>query len=77
MISVRNVDKSFDGVHAVQDLSFEVGSGEVFGLLGPNGAGKTTTLRILATLLAPDAGSATVAGHDIVKDGEAGQQRLP
>lgn len=71
MISVRNVDKSFDGVHAVQDLSFEVASGEVFGLLGPNGAGKTTTLRILATLLAPDAGSATVAGHDIVKDGEA------
>ncbi len=71
MISVRNLDKSFDGVHAVQDLSFDVSSGEVFGLLGPNGAGKTTTLRILATLLAPDRGTATVAGHDIRKEGEA------
>ncbi len=55
---------------AVVDLSFSVGSGEVYGLLGPNGAGKTTTLRVLATLLAPDSGAATVAGHDLVKDSE-------
>lgn len=65
MISVRNVDKSFDGVHAVQDLSFEVGSGEVFGLLGPNGAGKTTTLNLLSGLLAPSSGSIRLGGTDV------------
>lgn len=53
---------------AVNDLSFAVNQGEVFGLLGPNGAGKTTTLRILATLIRPDSGDATVNGHSIVKE---------
>ena len=71
MIHVASVEKSFEKVKAVKQLSFEVAAGEVYGLLGPNGAGKTTTLRILATLLAPDSGTATVAGHDIVKDPEA------
>ena len=76
MISVSHLNKSFEGgrggkpVVAVDDLSFEVEKGEVFGLLGPNGAGKTTTLRILSTLLVADSGAATVAGHDIVKQAE-------
>ncbi len=71
MIHVTGLNKSFDEVEAVKQLSFDVAAGEVYGLLGPNGAGKTTTLRILATLLAPDGGTATVAGHDIVREGEA------
>ncbi len=70
MISASSLSKSFDGVRAVHELSFEVAAGEVYGLLGPNGAGKTTTLRILATLLEPDAGSATVAGFDVRRQGE-------
>lgn len=53
---------------ALQDLSFEVGAGEVVGLLGPNGAGKTTTLSVLATLLQPDAGKVTVAGHSVTEE---------
>lgn len=71
LIDVRNVSKSFGKVKAVDDVSFSVAPGEVYGLLGPNGAGKTTTLRILSTLLKADSGSATVAGHDVVKQPEA------
>ncbi len=70
MIHVSNLCKSFGEVKAVDDLSFSVPAGEVFGLLGPNGAGKTTTLRILATLLQADAGSATVNAHDVKQDAE-------
>jgi ABC-2 type transport system ATP-binding protein len=55
----------FDEVTAVGGISFAVAPGEVFGLLGPNGAGKTTTVRVLTTLLAPTAGRALVAGHDV------------
>ncbi len=62
--------KMFEGTAAVQDLSFVVRSGEIFGLLGPNGAGKSTTLRMLVTLLAPTSGTATVAGCDIVREPE-------
>ena len=71
LIDVRNVSKSFGKVKAVDNVSFSVAPGEVYGLLGPNGAGKTTTLRILATLLKPDAGTATIAGHDVLKQPEA------
>ncbi len=76
MISVSHLNKTFEGgrggkpVVAVDDLSFDVAKGEVFGLLGPNGAGKTTTLRILSTLLDADSGTATVVGHDIDKQAE-------
>ncbi len=56
---------------AVDGLSFSVHSGEIYGLLGPNGAGKTTTLRMLSTLISPDAGDATVAGHSIVHEPQA------
>ena len=59
----------FGDVVAVGGVSFAVGRGEAFGLLGPNGAGKTTTLRVLTTLLRPNAGRALVAGHDTVADG--------
>jgi ABC-2 type transport system ATP-binding protein len=53
---------------AVEDASFEIKSGELFGLLGPNGAGKTTTVKMLATLLIPTKGTATILGYDVVKD---------
>ena len=65
LIDVKNLSKSFGEVKAVDDVSFTVAAGEVYGLLGPNGAGKTTTLRILATLLKPDSGGASVAGFDV------------
>ncbi|MCZ2341909.1 MAG: ATP-binding cassette domain-containing protein [Bacteroidales bacterium] len=70
MIELEGLTKVFPGtrgesVAAVNDVTFSVNPGEVFGLLGPNGAGKTTTLRMLCTVLKPTAGFATVAGHDI------------
>ncbi|HUP01280.1 MAG TPA: ABC transporter ATP-binding protein [Gemmatimonadota bacterium] len=68
MIRVRNLTRRFDGVTAVQDLSFDVAPGEILGLLGPNGAGKTTTLRMLAALISPTAGEATVCGHRLGED---------
>lgn len=61
-LSVQNLSKRFGDRVAFQDVSFEIGYGEVFGFLGPNGAGKTTTVRTLGTLIAPTSGSATVAG---------------
>ena len=76
MIKVTGLSKSFGNVSAVQNVSFTVHSGEVFGLLGPNGAGKTTTLRLLATLLTPDAGHAVVAGFDTVKQAEAVRKHI-
>ena len=71
MIEVESLCKTFrhaDGriAHAVQDISFTAKPGEIFGLLGPNGAGKTTTLRLLCTVLKPSAGTARVAGFDVV-----------
>ena len=59
------------GIRAVDGLDLEVAEGEIYGFLGPNGAGKTTVVRILTTLLRPTAGSARVAGHDVVSDGDA------
>ncbi|HEX6140301.1 MAG TPA: ABC transporter ATP-binding protein [Candidatus Limnocylindria bacterium] len=72
MIVVEGLRKDFGRLTAVHDMSFTVGDGEIFGLLGPNGAGKTTTLRMLAGLIAPTAGGATVNGHAL---GE-GSQRI-
>ena len=71
MISTRDLTKSYDGVHALRGVSLEVAEGTVLGLLGHNGAGKTTLVNILATLLPPSGGSATVAGHDVVRDSRA------
>lgn len=67
-IEVRDLVKTFNGVKAVDSISFKVKRGEIFGLLGPNGAGKTTTTMILATLLKPTSGEAYVAGYDVVKE---------
>ncbi|MHA1940417.1 MAG: ABC transporter ATP-binding protein [Candidatus Hodarchaeales archaeon] len=66
-IKLQNIVKTFDDITAVNDLSFEVEAGELFGLLGPNGAGKTTTIKILTGLLKPTSGEATVGDYDIKK----------
>ena len=65
MISVSNLTKRYRAFTAVNEISFEVGQGEVVGFLGPNGAGKTTTMRMLAGYLAPTGGEARVAGYDV------------
>ena len=67
MIEVNNISKSYGRVKALQDVSFAVEKGEVFGLIGPDGAGKTSMYRILCTLLLADEGTATVDGFDVVK----------
>ncbi len=67
-IAVRGLAKSYGEVEAVRGVDFEVATGEVFGFLGPNGAGKTTTINMLCTLAKPTAGSARVAGHDVVSE---------
>lgn len=67
-IEIHNLSKSYGKHKALDDISFDVRQGELFGLIGPDGAGKTTLFRLLTTLLRPSAGSATVDGHDIVKE---------
>jgi ABC-2 type transport system ATP-binding protein len=67
-VLVTGLSKSFANVHAIENLSFHVEPGEIFGLVGPDGAGKTTTLRILAGVLKADRGSVIVGGHDVVRD---------
>ncbi len=70
VIEVGDLVKIFDGLAAVDGISFEVGAGEIFGFLGPNGAGKTTTIKILTTLLHPTSGKVSVNGFDPVADSE-------
>lgn len=70
LIKVENITKQFGTFKAVKDVSFEVEKGEIFGLLGENGAGKTTTLRMLATMLKPTNGTASMAGFDIISEPE-------
>ncbi|AYC42440.1 ATP-binding cassette domain-containing protein [Streptomyces griseorubiginosus] len=67
----EGLEKRFGEVHALRGLDLAVAQGTVCGILGPNGAGKTTAVRLLTTLLRPDAGSARVAGHDLVREPEA------
>ncbi len=76
MIQVENLTRRFGAVCAIDRLTFEVGRGEVVGLLGPNGAGKTTTMRVLSTFLAPTAGRARLAGHDVLDEPLAVPARL-
>ena len=76
MISVKGLQKSFGDVKAVDGVSFDAADGCVTGLLGPNGAGKSTTLRILYTVLKPDAGSATIDGVDVVDDDLKARSRI-
>jgi ABC-2 type transport system ATP-binding protein len=68
MIEVKHFTKRYGDFVAVDDLSFTIGKGEVFGFIGPNGAGKSTTIRFLATLLRPTSGEASIAGHSVVDD---------
>jgi len=75
-IIVSDLGKRFGPLQAVDRLSFDVHAGEIFGLVGPDGAGKTTTLRMLAGVLTPDAGAATVAGHDVVHNPEGAKHDL-
>lgn len=75
-IIASGLSKQFGATRAVDGLSFHVRPGEIFGLVGPDGAGKTTTLRMLAGVLGPDAGTATVAGHDVVHDPEGAKHDL-
>ena len=67
-INIKNLYKSYKDTKALDNISLEIKKGELFGFIGPDGAGKTTLFRILATLLLPDKGSATVEGLDVVKD---------
>ncbi len=67
-ISVRSLTKKFGDLTAVDGISFDVESGEIFGFLGPNGAGKTTTINILVTIMKPTSGEAFVAGHNVVEE---------
>jgi len=76
-IEVTRLSKTYEGnVTAIEDVSFQVSPGEVFGLLGPNGAGKTTTLRVLITVLRPSGGSARVLGMDVVKQATQVRQAI-
>lgn len=68
MIQIRNLTKKYEKLTAVDDLSLDIEENEIFGLLGPNGAGKTTVIHMLATLLKPTSGSATVNNFDIIKE---------
>jgi sodium transport system ATP-binding protein len=81
MISVQRLTKSFEDlrrgpVMALDEVSFEVRPGEIFGLLGPNGAGKTTCLRLLSTVLRPTAGDALIAGYSVAREPEQVRSRI-
>jgi ABC-2 type transport system ATP-binding protein len=76
MIEVQNLTKRYPTQVAVEDVSFSVREGEIVGFLGPNGAGKTTTMRVLTGFLPPTAGTARIAGHDIVTQSRRARSRL-
>jgi sodium transport system ATP-binding protein len=75
-VTAHHLTKRFGAALAVDDLSFTVAFGEIYGLLGPNGAGKTTTLRVLAAILTPTSGRAELAGVDVARDPQAARRRL-
>jgi ABC-2 type transport system ATP-binding protein len=76
VVEVRNLQRSYGDRAALAEVSFDVREGEIFGFLGPNGGGKTTLLRILATLLPPSSGSATLFGLDVARDSNAVRRRI-
>ena len=67
-VSVTQLSKSYSSIKALDDVSFDLPKGELFGIIGPDGAGKTTLFRLLTTLILPDSGSAVIEGLDVVKD---------
>jgi ABC-2 type transport system ATP-binding protein len=75
-IAARSLSKHYGHIVAVDDLSFEVGPGEVLGFLGPNGAGKSTTMKMLTGFLTPTAGTAVINGHDIIDDSLAARRTI-
>jgi ABC-2 type transport system ATP-binding protein len=75
-IEAIGLRKSYGAVEALRGVDLRVEAGHIYGLLGPNGAGKTTIVRILTTLLPPDAGEARVAGHDVLRDGGRVRERI-
>ena len=76
VVQVSSLVKRFGDFAAVDDVSFEIQRGEIFGILGPNGSGKTTTIRMLCGLMAPTSGTATVAGADIARDPDRVKSRI-
>jgi ABC-2 type transport system ATP-binding protein len=76
MLSIQNLTKSFNGLVAVDRVSFEIRKGEIFGFLGPNGAGKTTTINMICGLLKPDAGTILLDGEDALSAGPAVRRNL-
>ena len=75
-VEATGLVKTFGATRAVDGVDLTVPAGGVYGLLGPNGAGKTTTVRLLATLLRPDSGTARVLGHDVVADAAAVRREI-
>ncbi len=75
-IEARSLSKHYGNLLAVDELSFEVGSGEVLGFLGPNGAGKSTTMKMLTGFLTPTSGTAVINGHDIIEDSLAARRSI-
>jgi ABC-2 type transport system ATP-binding protein len=75
-VSVKGLVKNYDEVEAVRGVAFEVSPGETFGFLGPNGAGKSTTIGMLCTLVRPSGGTATVGGHDVVRERDAVRRNI-
>ena len=76
MIKTQNLTKHYDGLVAVDDLTFSVEPGEVLGFLGPNGAGKSTTMRMIAGFITPTAGTASICGHDVLAEPLAAKAAL-
>ena len=76
LVEINHLSKKFKDFTAVDDISFYIPEGEIFGLLGPNGAGKTTTIRILCGIMLPSTGSANVLGYDVTKNPDAIKSRI-
>jgi ABC-2 type transport system ATP-binding protein len=76
IIEIRDLTRRFGALTAVDHLTLSVSQGEIFGLVGPDGAGKTTTLRVLCALMEPTEGSASVAGHDVVREPQAVKDQI-
>ena len=76
MIEVNALSKQFGSLTAVDDISFTMRPGEVFGLLGPNGAGKSTTISCISGLIPPSSGQIAISGHDLIRAPRAAKTRL-